>query len=315
MVPFRALTDAVGRTQTNRPIDVAIVQDLVGRISPEGKPIQVDGVAGSRLFLLIEKLQKDQKHGFADGVISPGGQTFNEFVSKLTGAYAGPEVFLADPGGRWKNLDRNRFVELFAKQFSSPPPNGHIYVRPSPGGLRNVLERVLADSEIADLRWAAYMLATVQLETGNFEPIEEFGKGRGYPYGRPQTYVGPDKNKYKNVYYGRGYVQLTWLANYKKLSLAIGFSDILAKFPDKVLEPEVAYPIMSVGMRKGLFTGVGLGNYINSSRCDYPSSRMIINGTDKKDEIADCAGWIEGLLWLSQGDFGPSIFTGASPSF
>jgi hypothetical protein len=34
------------------------------------------------------------------------------------------------------------------------------------------------------------------------QPIEEYGKGRGMPYGKPDPTTG-------QVYYGRGFVQLT----------------------------------------------------------------------------------------------------------
>ena len=59
-----------------------------------------------------------------------------------------------------------------------------------------------------DLRWLAYTLATSFWETAHtMWPIEEWGKGQGQPYGMPDPATA-------QVYYGRGFVQLTWKANY-----------------------------------------------------------------------------------------------------
>ncbi len=59
------------------------------------------------------------------------------------------------------------------------------------------------------------MLATAYWETAQtMEPIEEYGKGAGRPYGEPDPAT-------EQTYYGRGYVQLTWLPNYEKASKEI----------------------------------------------------------------------------------------------
>ena len=40
--------------------------------------------------------------------------------------------------------------------------------------------------KLTDLRWLAYMLATVKWETAHtMQPIAEYGRGRGYAYGVP----------------------------------------------------------------------------------------------------------------------------------
>jgi hypothetical protein len=49
-------------------------------------------------------------------------------------------------------------------------------------------------------------------------------------------------------------------------------------------------------MRKGLFTGKKLGDYISASGCDYKNARRIINGVDQAALIAQYAGTIEGIL-------------------
>src|ERR1041385_6889458 len=75
------------------------------------------------------------------------------------------------------------------------------------------MESILLTGEtegLTDLRWLAYMLATCFHETARtMQPIEEYGKGKGYRYGKKIKrsgipYTLPDK-----LYYGRGLVQLT----------------------------------------------------------------------------------------------------------
>ena len=157
-------------------------------------------------------------------------------------------------------------------------------------GINFLLDSMEKDISMSDNRFKAYALATVKHETANtYLPIHEIGKGAGHPYAP--------------VYYGRGYVQLTWISNYDKFSklLKIDLIDDPKdpndnNDPDKVTSPEVAYKIMSLGMVNGLFTGVGLKNYINKFKCDYKNARKIINGLDCADKIAGYATIFERAL-------------------
>ena len=153
----------------------------------------------------------------------------------------------------------------------------------------------------------AYMLATVYHETGLFEkvgdkkvfvrtmlPVEEYGKGKGRRYG---SNIDIDGSRYKglpHVYYGRGYVQLTWLTNYVKATekLCIDF----VNNPSLALDPVNAAKIMIVGMQEGWFTGRKLAHYFAHSKKDYLNARRIINGTDKMQLIADYANKFESAL-------------------
>ncbi len=124
----------------------------------------------------------------------------------------------------------------------------------------------------------AYILATVQHETANtFLPIEEYGKGRGRAYGVS------DINGH--TYYGRGYVQLTWLNNYKVMGEKLNVD--LVNNPELALDKEIALKIMFVGMEEGLFTGKKLSQYFNDVSEDPISARKIINGKDKAKQIAE----------------------------
>ena len=134
----------------------------------------------------------------------------------------------------------------------------------------------------------------------------ETGKGGNNYYGK--TYKvkdvlgcrGPKNQVYNNVYYGRGYVQLTLEGNYKAIGKAYGIGDELYINPDKALEPKIAYFITSYGMRHGIFTkGIHkLSDHINGKKCDYKNARRIVNGKDKWTEIAAKAEKMEILLRL-----------------
>ena len=140
----------------------------------------------------------------------------------------------------------------------------------------------------ADVRWIAYAIATIQRETaGTYQPIAEYGKGAGRPYGEPDSLTG-------QTYYGRGFCQVTWKANYAEFSPITGVD--LVAYPDKALDPGIAYKILSYGMVHGSFTGVGLHRYIAGDECDYFNARRIINGIDHAQEIADAAKWFETTL-------------------
>jgi len=139
-----------------------------------------------------------------------------------------------------------------------------------------------------DDRWLAYMLATTFHETAaTMQPIEEFGKGKGRRYGRKIKMDGTTYNNTNNIFFGRGFVQLTWYENYemagKKLKL-----DFIHQ-PEKVMEPVNATRIMFLGMAEGWFTGKKLMDYFNFLREDWFNARRIINGTDKAEKIAGYA--------------------------
>jgi hypothetical protein len=167
-------------------------------------------------------------------------------------------------------------------------------------GLTALLTAIAADDAVTDVRWAAYMLATVKHECADrWQPIEEFGKGQGREYGKPVEVKAEDGTVHRHAYYGRGYVQLTWDYNYKSMSQNILQCDSLYCDPALALDPGDAYKIMSYGMRKGSFTGKKLADYIHGSTCDYRNARKIINGLDKADTIKGYAQNLQTVLEAS----------------
>lgn len=170
-------------------------------------------------------------------------------------------------------------------------------------GLDNLLGYIGLDNDVSDLRWAAYMLATVKHECADtFLPITERGAKSYFDKYDAGTALGKQLgNTVKGdgyLFRGRGYVQITGRANYQKMSGALGLTgeDDLVLHPEHALHPDVAYRIMSYGMRTGSFTGKKLGDSINAKGADYRQARKIINGLDRADLIKEYAVNFETLL-------------------
>jgi predicted chitinase len=89
------------------------------------------------------------------------------------------------------------------------------------------------------------------------------------------------------IFYGRGYVQLTWRANYAKMGEAFGL-DLTANSAaaDQVLQAELAAKIMFKGMEEGSFTGKKLSDFFNATTENWKNARRIINGNDCDEMIA-----------------------------
>jgi hypothetical protein len=126
---------------------------------------------------------------------------------------------------------------------------------------------------------AAYVLATSYWETNRtMKPVVE------------AYWLSEDWRRRNLRYYpwhGRGFVQLTWEANYKRAGLELGLR--LTENPDLALDPDAAAQILVRGMKEGWFTGKRLDQYITLKRSDFIGARRIINGTDKAATIAGLA--------------------------
>lgn len=205
-------------------------------------------------------------------------------------------------------LDVNGFLAAYGRQV--------LALRPAASaGFRSLLEALADDSAVTDVRWAAYLLATVKHECADtWLPIEEYDKGAGQLYGAPVQVTAPDGTAYTNTYYGRGYVQLTWRLNYDRMGDAIGLGNGLVLHPEHALEPVTAYRIASHGMRHGSFTGKGFQDYIHDNACDYVNARRIINGLDRADLIAGYARQLETLLRASLQTTGAATAANQSPA-
>lgn len=148
-------------------------------------------------------------------------------------------------------------------------------------GWKSLLAAVPADFPV---EWTAYCLATAYHETAaTMQPIEEYGRGAGKAYGAADPATG-------QRYFGRGYVQLTWKANYAKATEKLharGHTGVdFVNRPAEVMRPDYAALILFIGMKEGWFTGKKLGHYFGDGKNDPVNARRIVNGTDKAAKIA-----------------------------
>jgi LysM repeat protein len=144
---------------------------------------------------------------------------------------------------------------------------------------------------VTDLRMISYILATTHWETGAYgqrfiyEPVPEQGKGRNKPYGVSHKKTG-------QIYYGRGFCQITWYDNYErftKILNKLGYQVNLINNPDLLLDPKISTVVLVIGMRDGKFTGADLDDYFTSTKSDWYNARRIINGVDRAVPIKDIA--------------------------
>ena len=293
-----AITRSVGgKGGKNRPIDVIIVQTLLNH-HPQytGQSfVKVDGLNSPALVVAITAFQKNHPDlKTADGRVDPRGST----LRKLNDIKGPRRSFLPKnfSSNNFNNLNINQFVELCSRQFGSKGKSH----------LARLVRELVKDPHINRLTWAAYMLATVKHETAHtYQPIEEYGKGKGHTYGKTISVTDPvTKRVFKNVYYGRGFVQLTWEENYEKFAKRLNQKshNSIHYYPDLAMDFEVAYKILSIGMREGLFrstkykaagattkTANTLEKYLGSWLPDYHNARDIINGYNSKQEQLDYA--------------------------
>lgn len=136
--------------------------------------------------------------------------------------------------------------------------------------------------EVTDKAQIAYVFATAYWECHNpkkpelrMTPMREFG-GEAYLKGK----------KYY-PYFGRGLSQLTHDYNYKKEAQRLNLD--LLNSPDLILDIPIAANSHVYCMKHGVYTGKKLSDYINDKKVDFEGARRIINGVDKKAEIAAIA--------------------------
>jgi predicted chitinase len=130
---------------------------------------------------------------------------------------------------------------------------------------------------MTDLRWLAYILATVYHECATrMWPITEYGS---------QEYL---TGKDYWPFIGRGFVMLTWEENYRNASAALGLIDDrdLVEHPELALDSLISARVLFRGCAEGWFTGKKLGQYFNDEEDDPLNARRIVNGNDCDDIIA-----------------------------
>lgn len=185
------------------------------------------------------------------------------------------------------------------------------YVRKAPFGGRLIQSQIDGMNAVldawenftsTDVRWLAYMLATMFHETAaTMQPVRETlaksdaqaiaNLDKAFKSGRLRSVKTPYWRKDANglSWFGRGLVQLTFLKNYKRMADILGIP--LDTNPSLALDLDTAIQIMFEGMTKGAsskgdFTGKSLENYFNATIDNPEGARAIINGTDKAKLVA-----------------------------
>ncbi len=324
---------STGKGRKNKPVDVVLLQLLLNQVKIVTKDIngkaeyvvhneartndlkvvpklRVDGECVSKLVERIEIYQKAKKMSVVDGWISPRGKTLNNLLADAKVSTTKRMSYIRKQLTRScgvRTIRAEKVVGFYEKQYS-------ILSCESKEGLRYILKTAKTDSAIYSIPEFAYMLATTKHETAHtFRGIEEYGKGSGRPYGKEIVVTDPKtKSVYKNKYYGRGYVQLTWGYNYQRIDHQLGHgkypnknrtktADFNKGFtissttksiylnPEKALNKENAYIGLVWGMQKGIYTSKKIGDYISGVKIDYINARRVINGTDSASEIASYA--------------------------
>jgi putative chitinase len=132
----------------------------------------------------------------------------------------------------------------------------------------------MSDAELA------YLLATVFHETARtMQPIAERGSSA---YLRSKAYW---------PWIGRGLIQLTWEANFRKFGV---------KNPMDAQSWPVALDVAFRGMIFGMFTGKRLSDFIRGGTVDFVGARRIINGTDRAALVASYAVSFQRALRLAR---------------
>ncbi|MGV3556846.1 hypothetical protein [Larkinella arboricola] len=196
------------------------------------------------------------------------------------------------------SFDRKKFFDTYRNRFGK-------LTQPLVDALDFLIDQIEQDDRFTnsekDRRQLAYCLATFKWETAHtMEPIDEFGTIERFNrlYG-PQTKVGKvlgntepgDGARFK----GRGYVQLTGRANYRRAGSFLNVD--LTGDPALAKNPPLAYRIAVQGMKEGWFTGRRLDQFIRDNQPpEYEKARSIINGSDKAQTIADMARRFDEVL-------------------
>ncbi len=204
-----------------------------------------------------------------------------------------PDTVLAN-----SDVDPAQFVANYGRAFK--PPSAA-----ESAAIKQLIGLLNQDRTVSDLRWAAYILATIRYESGlSWRTDSEKGTPEAFQsrYG-PGTRLGArlgntapdDAFRYR----GRGFVFLTGKANYARYGALMGMGDRLVKDPDLLLEPAVAYRLTSEGMVKGWFSGRKLSDFISGDAADYVNARRVVNGLDHALDVSLAAGKIEQVLAAS----------------
>lgn len=195
-------------------------------------------------------------------------------------------------------------------------------------GIEGILDAFWAYGD-GRIKTLAYGLATARREVGvGMVPVREGFKKTDaaarahvrlfYGHKGADWYCWPS-GPHGHVYYGRGYVQMTWFENYNYAEHVTGL-DFTAN-PDLALDPGIAGRLLFMGLLSGQWNrkGHGIAHYLpDFGADDLMNARRTVNITDHWQEIA--GHYREFLAALEAADFLASVvdittFDDAAPVF
>ena len=148
-------------------------------------------------------------------------------------------------------------VEQVAEATGAPKPN---VVVSWP-----LILAALQEFKIASRHTQVAAAATVAVETGSFLPVTE---RLCNPEHQPAVYA-LQQHYWPSGYYGRGYIQLTWKANYERYEHLLNES--LVGTPNLAATPGVAARILAAYFKEN-----HVDQYANNT--DWPRVRKAVNG-------------------------------------
>lgn len=161
----------------NLNCDVVMIQEKLNKLlrtyylHPFRGELKADGKVDPYTLQLIQHFQRKAHIPGAEAMyirIDPNGRTLEKLGELVH------EIEITTAGEIYKGkFDKPAFIQGYRHIV----PKGEVS-ETSVAGLTKLLTYLEEDAEVTDLRWMAYMIATVRKEAGaNFLPIQEKGKG------------------------------------------------------------------------------------------------------------------------------------------
>lgn len=186
--------------------------------------------------------------GVADGKFGPGTaaqvkafqQSTGLVVDGIVGASTWSELLVDVAAGRQKSS--------FTSDFATPEKIADVYQCPV-SQTRKYLPGVLTAMqkwELLDRLTLIGLCSTIRIETGGFQPINEYGGTQYFTRmyeGRKD--LGNTQPGDGARFHGRGYVQITGRSNYQEYSRKLGLGDRLVENPELALDPTYSAEIIA----------------------------------------------------------------------
>jgi predicted chitinase len=227
-----------------------------------------------------------------DGKIGPRTRNAWKFFKEAT-EQTGFDTIEAESAARLIQTMKNP-ADLIGKLQVDLQPDFPFYRKKGAANREQSVAALIAATRERELtnEQIAYVLATAEHESANFNFLEEIAAGTAYE-GREDL-----GNLYEGdgpLFKGRGYVQLTGRTNYEKYAKKTGIE--LVTLPIILMNwPALSVYVIIDGMMNGVYTGKRLDRYVNSDGVDFINARRVVNGVDCADAIAAKAdAWLEYL--------------------